>query len=252
MSRHTPISALVARTAQLAHDVDRLSFGQPVAHVYNPLRYAWSLHRAFLERYARHEPEVLFVGMNPGPWGMGQTGVPFGEVAAVRDWMGLEGEVEAARDPHPKRPVTGLSCPRSEVSGRRLWGWVAERFGSADAFFDRSFVLNHCPLLFLAETGRNLTPDKIRAQERQALLDLCDDALRDVVDILQPEWVIGVGVWAEAQARRALPEANLQFGRVLHPSPASPAANRGWAPQVEAQLARLGVLGLSEDPPQSR
>ena len=35
--------------------------------------------------------KLIFVGMNPGPFGMVQCGVPFGEIAAVRDWMGHRG-----------------------------------------------------------------------------------------------------------------------------------------------------------------
>lgn len=194
-----------------------------------------------MRRFVRGRVPVLFLGMNPGPWGMGQTGVPFGEVAAVRDWMGLEGAVGQPRRPHPKRPVRGLDCPRSEVSGRRLWGWVAETFGSPEAFFEHAFVLNHCPLLFLAEGGRNLTPDKLAAEEREPLLALCDAALRDVVEILEPDWAVGVGAWAEGRLRASLDGDSVEIGRILHPSPASPAANRGWAPQAEAQLLRQGV-----------
>ena len=33
---------------------------------------------------------VVFLGMNPGPFGMAQVGVPFGEVAAVRDWLRID------------------------------------------------------------------------------------------------------------------------------------------------------------------
>ena len=221
--------------------MDELGFGAPVAHVYNPWRYAWDLHAAFVERFVGGPRLVLFLGMNPGPWGMGQTGVPFGEVAAVRDWMGLRAEVGQPRDQHPKRPVQGLDCPRSEVSGRRLWGWVAERFGTPEAFLDQAFVLNHCPLLFLGSTGRNLTPDKLAVEERTPLLRLCDEALSDTVEILEAEWVVGVGAYAEARAAEALPGRSVRLGRILHPSPASPAANRGWAPQAEAQLRAQGI-----------
>ena len=34
---------------------------------------------------------------------------------------------------------------------------------------------------------------------------------------------------------------DIRIGRVLHPSPASPAANRGWAAAAEKQLLALGV-----------
>jgi single-strand selective monofunctional uracil DNA glycosylase len=174
---------------------------------------------------------------------MAQTGVPFGEIAVVRDWMGLSGDVGKPRVEHPKRPITGLDCPRSEVSGRRLWGWAADRFGTPEAFFERFFVLNYCPLSFMeGPTGRNRIPEKLPKEERAPLFAACDTALRALVDELQPQYIVGVGAFAEKCAKRVLgPDTDVTIGRMLHPSPASPKANRGWAPQAEADLVALGL-----------
>jgi len=230
---------LVGITRRLSRQLGALRFGAPVTHVYDPLEYAWEPHRRYLERWARPGVEAVLLGMNPGPWGMAQTGVPFGEVGYARDWLGLEAPVSRPAPEHPKRPVTGFACTRSEVSGRRIWGWAEQRFGAPEAFFQRFFVLNYCPLCFLEESGRNRTPDKLPAAEREPLEALCDQALRDAIAWLSPRWVIGVGRFAESRARRALPDFEGGIGTVLHPSPASPAANRGWAPQAERQLAAL-------------
>jgi single-strand selective monofunctional uracil DNA glycosylase len=181
------------------------------------------------------------LGMNPGPWGMAQTGVPFGEVAAVRDWLGISGEVQRPPFEHPRRPVQGFACARSEVSGRRVWAWVRATFGSPQAFFSRFFIANYCPLMFLESGGRNRTPDRLPAAERLPLLEICDRALRHTVEHLRPLLVIGIGGFAAARAEAALAGTGVRVGRVLHPSPASPAANRGWAEQVTAQLCELGV-----------
>lgn len=218
-----------------------LEFGSPVACTYNPLDYAWDVHRNWLERYGMGTKEVLFVGMNPGPFGMVQTGVPFGEVAAVRGWLDLDGRIRAPEHVHPKRPVEGFACTRSEVSGRRVWNWAASRFGRPEAFFRRFFVHNYCPLAFVADSGANLTPDKLPAAMTAPLFRICDRMLADVVSALQPELVVGFGTFAEARARAVLGEGSVRIGRVLHPSPASPAANRGWEPQVEKGLRDLGV-----------
>lgn len=226
---------------QLVRDLADLDFAPPVAHVYNPLVYARRSAERYLERFARPGPEAFFLGMNPGPFGMAQTGVPFGEVALVRDWLGIEERVDRPEDEHPKRPVLGFDCTRSEVSGARLWGWARERFGEPERFFERFFVWNYCPLVFLEEGGRNRTPDKLPAAERATLFEACDLALRRLVDHLGPERVIGVGKFAEDRAREALGDTAPPLGRILHPSPASPLANRGWAPQAEQQLAALGV-----------
>lgn len=218
-----------------------LHFDSPVTHVYNPLEYAWSSHLEYLERYGAGPKEVIFLGMNPGPWGMAQTGVPFGEVAAVRSWLGIETEVGRPPNEHHKRPVEGFACTRSEVSGRRLWGWVRRRFDTPERFFARFFVANYCPLMFLEASGRNRTPDRLPVGERTPLLRKCDRALRELVEVLEPKWVVGVGRFAQQRAREALNGLDLSIGRILHPSPASPAANRGWEERVEAELKDLGI-----------
>ena len=232
---------LIAAAQKLSRAVSRQRFGPPVAHVYNPLDYAWAPHEAYARRFGASRKRVLFLGMNPGPHGMMQTGVPFGEVAAVRDWMELDAPVRQPNHTHPKLPVNGFAHTRSEVSGRRLWGLFAARFGDAERFFVDHFVMNYCPLGFLSDTGANLTPDKLRAAETAPLYTACDEHLRELVAALRPEWLIGVGDFAEKRARAALAGSPVRFGRVLHPSPASPAANRDWAGAAAGQLETLGV-----------
>jgi single-strand selective monofunctional uracil DNA glycosylase len=235
------MNELVKASRALSRVVSKLDFGEPVTHVYNPLEYARGPHELYLSRFGSGPKEVVFVGMNPGPFGMGQTGVPFGDVGFVRDWMGIEAGVGRPAGEHPKRPVLGFDCQRSEVSGSRLWGWARQRFGRPEHFFSRFFVLNYCPLLFVESTGRNRTPDKLSADERAALLPACDRALRDAVEILSPTFVVGVGAWASKRARAALGGDGPTIGTVLHPSPASPKANRGWALQAESDLRALGI-----------
>lgn len=232
---------LIDAARSLSARVDAMRFAPPVSHVYNPLDYAWAVHQRYLERFGSGRKRVVFVGMNPGPFGMAQIGVPFGEIASARDWLGLEGPVGQPRETNPKRPVEGFACARSEVSGQRLWGLFRTRFGTPEAFFAEHFVANYCPLAFF-EGGRNLTPDKLPAAEQRPLLQACDEHLRTLVDTLQPEWVIGIGNWAEKRASEALAgTAGLRFGRILHPSPASHAANRGWAEAATRQLQTLGI-----------
>lgn len=236
----TTAESLITAARALSDTLDAMHFAAPVSHVYNPLGYAWPIHEDYLRRYAAGRKRIVFLGMNPGPFGMAQTGVPFGEIDAVRDWLGLAGPVGKPALENPKRPVEGFGCARSEVSGRRLWGLFRERFGTAEAFFAEHFVANYCPLAFF-DGGRNVTPDKLPPTESQPLLAACDEHLRRMIDALAPDWVIGVGAWAESRAAAALVGRELRIGRVLHPSPASPAANRGWSEAASRQLAALGI-----------
>ena len=241
MERDTSVAeTLIAAARQLSARLAALRFAPPVSHTYDPLTYAWAAHEMYLRRYAAGHRRVVFLGMNPGPFGMVQCGVPFGEIAAVRDWLGIVAGVQAPALENPWRPIEGFACTRSEVSGRRLWGLFRERFGSAERFFAEHFVANYCPLAFFAR-GRNLTPDKLPADEATALRSACDEHLQALVVALQPQWVIGVGAFAEARASAALAGSGVRIGRVLHPSPASPAANRGWAEVASKQLLGLGV-----------
>lgn len=232
--------ALVAAARRLSSALAPMQFAPPVSHVYNPLEYAWAPHEAYLRRYGEGRRRIVFLGMNPGPFGMVQTGVPFGEIEAVRGWMGIDAPVERPVGENPKRPIEGFACARSEVSGRRLWGLFAQRFGSPEAFFADHFVANYCPLAFF-DQGRNLTPDKLPAHETAPLESACDVHLREMVAVLEPEWLVGVGGFAEARAREALAGTGVRIARVLHPSPASPAANRGWAEAAEKQLRAQGI-----------
>ncbi|NDY43461.1 single-stranded DNA-binding protein [Dissulfurirhabdus thermomarina] len=234
--------ALLAVADALSRELQGLRFGPPVTHVYHPLEYARAPYAAYVARFGRAPKEVVLVGMNPGPWGMAQTGVPFGDVASVRGWMGIEAPVGRPGREHPKRPVLGFACPRREVSGTRLWGWARDRFGTPERFFARFFVANYCPLLFLEAEGRNRTPDHLGAAERAPLLAACDRALRATVEILRPRVVAGIGAFAAARAEAALGGLDVRVGRLTHPSPANPAANRGWRERAERELATLGVV----------
>ena len=227
---------------RLSEAVDKLSFSEPTAFVYNPLRYAWAGHEAYIRKSVFGPKKVIFLGMNPGPWGMAQTGVPFGEIELARDWMGLNAKIDKPDPEHPKRPIVGFECEKSEVSGRRLWGYFKEQFADAEAFFKDHWVANYCPLVFMEDSARNRTPDKLPVTETAPLYAACNVHLREVVDILEAEWVIGVGAFAEKQAMQALEGIDVKFGRILHPSPASPIANRGWAPAAHKQLQALGLV----------
>ena len=260
---------LIEAAKRLCVMVSKLKFGPPVTHVYNPLDYAWLPHELYLRRYGNSKKRVIFLGMNPGPFGMAQTGIPFGQIAAVRDWLGITARIDHPRKENSKRPVLGFDCPRSEISGERLWGLFAKRFGSADKFFREQIVMNYCPLAFMEQSGRNRTPDKLPPREREKLFAACDAHLREIVRVLEPEWLIGVGDFAAKRAiaifhsqvgaitlpleHQNVPALRLPqsggidlnrpptLGQILHPSPACPESNVDWSGKATRQLVKLGV-----------
>lgn len=237
--------ALIAVARSLCAELAPLRFSAPVTHVYNPLEYAADAYAEYVRRYAGGPKRAVFMGMNPGPWGMTQTGIPFGEVASVRDFLKIDVPVNKPAVEHPQRPITGLACTRSEVSGRRVWGAIENHFETPERFFAHYFILNYCPLMFMEATGRNRTPDQLPMAERKPLLEICDRHLAQAVAVLQPEWVIGIGHFAEARARTALAGSGVKFGRIPHPSPASPAANRGWEAAAAEALTAQGLCPMS-------
>ncbi|XP_035517025.1 single-strand selective monofunctional uracil DNA glycosylase [Morone saxatilis] len=240
----TPSSRFLQVELELNVHLRQLRFTEPVRFTYNPLEYAWDTHRGYVQRYCRAGQTVLFLGMNPGPFGMAQTGVPFGEVKSVVDWLKITGEVGHPPEEHPKRPITGLACTRSEVSGARFWGFFRKLCGEPELFFRHCFVHNLCPLIFMSASGKNLTPPDLVASERDSLLALCDIALCQAVEALGVSMVIGVGKVAEQRARRALSGVNVRVEGIMHPSPRNPLANRGWEEVAKAKLTELGVMSL--------
>lgn len=232
---------LGAATRKLCRELAGLRFAAPVTHVYNPLEYARQPYNAYVKRFGANPKRVIFVGMNPGPFGMAQTGIPFGAVDNVRDWLGIHSKVGRPVVEHPKRPILGFDCPRREVSGTRLWGAIADHFGAPERFFQHHFIANYCPLIFLEESGRNRTPDKLPQREREPLFAACDVHLRRLVEILDAQWVVGIGAFAEQRTTQALANRGIRFGRILHPSPANPRAQRDWAGSARRELAEMGL-----------
>lgn len=238
------ISRRILQSAEkLRACLGRLSFHEERKWIYNPLEYAWDPYEEYVSRFMDTRKRVFLLGMNPGPWGMAQTGIPFGEIEAVTGWMRITGKIGKPEHEHPKRPILGYACRRSEVSGRRLWALMMERYPDPDDFFQTHAVQNYCPLVFMEESGKNLTPDKLTAAERKPLDELCDVHLQEVIELLEPDFLVGIGGYGtkklEQVSARISREAKVV--QLLHPSPASPAANRGWAEAAVRQLTEGSV-----------
>lgn len=236
------LKTIISTTQTLSEQVSQLSFDLPVTHIYNPLEYAWKAHLTYLKKYAKGKKKVVFLGMNPGPWGMAQTGVPFGEISLVRDWLGIHAKVNKPNIEHPKREILGFNCTRSEVSGQRLWSFLKNEYKTAEVFFKDHYITNYCPLVFMEDSGRNRTPDKLKLEERKILYSYCDTFLTELIKELSPKYLIGVGGFAEKRLKTLFSENDYNIHTILHPSPASPLANKGWDKTVKKQLIEIGIL----------
>jgi len=240
------VEQLIRAAASLRDDVIPISRSLvsegSVDVCYNPLAYAWDAHEAYLRRMGDSGARTVILGMNPGPHGMGQMGIPFAATSVVRDLLGITGiPVNQPEAADPRRPVVGLEYPREEVSGTRLWGLLAEHYGDIEAISSNVFLVNYCPLmLFSGPRAANITPDKVGGSTAQTLLKRCDQHLREVVEVMEAERVIGVGKFAESRAGAALANYSVEVLGCWHPSPASPLANRNggadWRANVRAVL----------------
>jgi single-strand selective monofunctional uracil DNA glycosylase len=234
---------IVQRTELFAWQVEQLRFSGDF-YIYNPLQYAWNMHEAYIRKYLAHPVNTLMLGMNPGPFGMAQNGIPFGEVGAVREFLKLDEPIKKPAIEHPSRPVLGLSVQRSEVSGKRLWALMAEHYENADAFSQEIAITNYCPLAFMEQTkhAKNITPDKLPKGERMALEAICDRYLLDLILLLKPTYLIGVGTYALKKLQQVVSgDDRYILGSIIHPSPANPQANRNWQEKTQQQLVALGV-----------
>ncbi|KAL7286115.1 hypothetical protein TKK_0019629 [Trichogramma kaykai] len=235
---------LLSIECELSRKLRFISFNFPVEYVYNPIDYAFQAHAMYVTRYCKTTKKILFLGMNPGPWGMSQTGVPFGEVNVVRDWMQIKCNIGKPVREQADRRITGFNCKRSEISGRRFWNLFRDICNEdIDKFFRHSFLHNYCPIALMDAGGRNITPAELKGQEQYILFEACDRALASVLKLLQVEIVLGVGRFAEKRAQTVVKTDGLPI-KVLcipHPSPRS-VGNENWNQKAKLKLEEYKLM----------
>ena len=163
----------------------------------------------------------------------------------MKNFLKMEkGTVTKPSREHPKRPIWGLECPQREVSGSRFWSLVQSISGTPDAFFANCYVYNYCPLVFLGMSGKNITPPSLGSSAREPLLQACDKALVDIVNLMGIEKIVAVGRFVEERSKLVLKTANREDVEVIfimHPSPINPKANAGWESIVKGQLEEAKI-----------
>lgn len=234
-------------TRKISNRVNQLQFDNKVEWVYNPLDYAWNVHSEYLTRFGTGPKRAVFLGMNPGPWGMAQTGVPFGDTTIAGDWLGLRGlPIGTPEEERPDRPVIGWDLERQEGSGQRLFGFFRKEMGSLPAFFQNNFVLNYLPLVMFNADGKNVTPARLLKADRLKVFEACDPYLQAMVDYYQPEVLVGIGKFALRRLEANFSDTAYTVVDIPHPSPASPIATRDggryWNKLVTETLQEVNIL----------
>lgn len=237
----------VTVTKNLNQRIETLSIEDKVEWYYNPLDYAFPVHEAYLEKFGSDRKTGFFLGMNPGPWGMAQTGVPFTDPYIARDWMELpRRSVGSPSNERDARPIEGWESDRKEASGQKLHGFFRSIYGSLENFFENHIVMNYCPLVMYSEEATNLTPEDLLKADRESIFEICDPYLADLIEFYDPDVLVGIGRFGQRRLMDVLDLTESEVAYLPHPSPASPIATRDggdyWRGLVRDMLEERGLL----------
>ncbi|XP_013171163.1 PREDICTED: single-strand selective monofunctional uracil DNA glycosylase [Papilio xuthus] len=236
----------------LNNKLEIFQFPAAIKCIYNPTIYARHTFEMYVRKYCNTKKSIMFFGMNPGPFGMSQTGVPFGDVSSVREWLGIEGPVGKPPKELETRPVRGFECTRTEISGKRFWGLLKEICGTPEKFFESSFVYNYLNQQWMKTNGCNLTPGDFKVTEMKALYEICDPIFIKVLELYNVQTIIAVGKFCETRAHKAIEAYLPSKGKTIkvlylpHPSPRT-VNNNNWDEKALEYLERYDLLKYYKD-----
>ena len=183
-----------------------------VAEPQNPFSFALDPYCQFVHEYLNGPIDVLFLGINPSPTGMGRNGIPFGDIDSVINYLEIT-------DAQLKDGTKIADLPRggknAEYSGKLLWGLIEELAGPPQNFFDHCFVHNYCPLLFTThKNGRtkNVTPKDLA--DKSELEAICDEYLLKTLALLNVRVLVVMGGYLENRVKNCF--------KKIDPAPAPP------------------------------
>jgi Uracil DNA glycosylase superfamily. len=208
----------------------------------NVFSYAIDPFLEYLEKAERGSVRTLYLGMNPGPYGMYRTGIPFCDFVTKREFLKITAsvdetfiDVDAVRGEKPDEK-------RREVSGMRLWGLFESVYHSPERFFSSSLVLSYSPLIFFRSEGRraNIALSDVKSLDRKRIEKVSDEFLKRYIKELKCDTLVGIGDYAHRALVRCSDGERLL--KIAHPSPANPAANGDWAGRTYCYLKSEGVM----------
>jgi single-strand selective monofunctional uracil DNA glycosylase len=226
--------------------------------IWNPGLYAASWHALFRKEYPASAGCILVFGLNPGPYGMAQTGIPFTDLKRLREHLprlakGLERRgcslAGVGLAPRSLRPYLSRTFESSAV---RVYRFLSRGWGSAEDGWRSVVVANPCSLLFMDAAGENRTPaDLVGAVSRRTgslvaarrLRERCNAlrrlAAREAVRVLSPRGVVLLGKDAQRAMQTGIapllgPDSILGWE---HPARAVPDR---WAMGLLEEIKRRG------------
>ncbi len=232
--------------------------------IWNPGLYGETWHARFRRLYRPGQHPLVVFGLNPGPYGMAQTGIPFTDirrlVSALPDLAAeLRGRGERVEPPGLAPPGLRPYLSRSfESSAVRVYRFLKKGWGGAERGWTEVVVANPCTLLFIDPAeGKNRTPAdlaraaRLRGSGRDQVRELVESFGRirircavESIEALSPRGAILLGKDVQAALgpalRRILGEA-----RVIpweHPARAVP---ESWASGLLSALRRRGLTGIA-------
>jgi single-strand selective monofunctional uracil DNA glycosylase len=224
--------------------------------VLNPGRYGERWHARFRRAYPMSPRPLLVFGLNPGPYGMAQTGVPFTDLKRLESalpglWKDLVASGEPVTRPGLAPPSLARHLTRTfESSSVRVYRFLERAYGRPELALREVVFVNPCPLLFIdPETGANRTPADLpralRARKAAELVHAFEELRRatvlEAVAELEPRGAILLGRDVAAAVGEAL-RAALGARSVVeweHPARAVPET---WSRGLADELRKRGLL----------
>lgn len=226
----------IKKTIEKANSELHLLYKDIPYFIYNPLEYCLDPFIQYLEK-GGEKRDIVFLGMNPGPFGMMQNGIPFGASNFVNNYLNIEKDFDKQKieKEHPKYKIIGKNIERQEISGTKLWGLIQSFYPDSNTFLENQIVLNYLQLAILdKEKGKNITPDKLNKDVRTKIENICDNQLREILDILESKVLIGVGKYSYDSLLRV--KKNEKVIKINHPSPLNARYFKTWTEDTKKLL----------------
>jgi len=212
--------------------------------VWNPALYALDIYQEYLTKFPPEPGAILALGLNPGPYGMAQTGIPFTDCRTASGALGMEMTIPGkAPDDLISRlkKANGKWRGTYERSSLGMYRFLILAWGDIKTAYRNWFVGNPCPLLFLDPERWNVTPADPRLRRMKEVGELRQRAVIGFSEILNPRGIVCFGkdvakAVGEVAIRQVGPDRVVFYE---HPARAVP---EKWAAGLLQELTQRQLL----------